>query len=560
MGTAFTYQGCLSQNGTPATGTFDMTFTLYDSGEGKNQVGASLTNQAVSVANGLFSTSLDFGLGIFTGEDRWLEIGVRASGSQTAYNVLAPRQCLMPVPGALWAQKAGNLVGALPTGAVGTGAGNTATGDGVVVSGGADNSASADYSTIGGGSFNTATGIGAVVGGGGADAEPWLFGASGNTASAPASTVGGGVANKASGSYAVIGGGFVNAGTNDYATAGGGGQNIAGGVSATVAGGYKNQALGQDATIGGGYLNTVSGLRATIPGGYNNRATGDYSFAAGQSAVASAQGSLVFADSQGGDFVSSTPDELAIRASNGVRVQTDVGIHLNALNRPLIVRDWDTFNSSAPDNKGGIGRWGLFMEPYALVLGIPATDVGPRFMEVARYNADGTRQKLFGIDNSGLMTVVGNVRLVSPTTGATLVELGEGLDYAEGFNVNAAKPAPGTVLVIDAERPGKLAVSQRAYDHAVAGIVAGAQGLGSAVRVGAGQFDCNVALAGRVYCNVDASYGAISPGDSLTTSPNPGYAMRVEDWAKAHGAILGKAMQGLAKGEKGQILVLVTLQ
>jgi len=34
----------------------------------------------------------------------------------------------------------------------------------------------------------------------------------------------------------------------------------------------------------------------------------------------------------------------------------------------------------------------------------------------------------------------------------------------------------------------------------------------------------------------------------------------VRDYAKAQGAILGKAMEQLPQGEKGQILVLVTLQ
>jgi hypothetical protein len=36
--------------------------------------------------------------------------------------------------------------------------------------------------------------------------------------------------------------------------------------------------------------------------------------------------------------------------------------------------------------------------------------------------------------------------------------------------------------------------------------------------------------------------------------------MKVKDFSKAHGAILGKAMEGLSGGGKGQILVLVTLQ
>jgi hypothetical protein len=155
----------------------------------------------------------------------------------------------------------------------------------------------------------------------------------------------------------------------------------------------------------------------------------------------------------------------------------------------------------------------------------------------------------------------GNVAVMSRSSGATIVEIGEGLDYAEGFDVtDAADIAPGTVLVIDSERPGRLAVSTRAYDRRVAGIIAGANGLGSGVRLGAETFPHNVALAGRVYCNVDASYGAVSPGDLLTTSPTPGHAMVVKEGSKAQGAVLGKAMEALAKGRRGQILVLVTLQ
>jgi hypothetical protein len=141
------------------------------------------------------------------------------------------------------------------------------------------------------------------------------------------------------------------------------------------------------------------------------------------------------------------------------------------------------------------------------------------------------------------------------------MELGQGLDYAEGFDVSDAKEInPGTVLVIDPDNPGKLMVSDQAYDTRVAGIVAGAQGQGSGVRLGVDQFDFDVALAGRVYCNVDATDAGIAPGDLLTTSAIPGYAMKATDYAQAQGAILGKAMEGLEKGEKGQILMLVTLQ
>lgn len=155
----------------------------------------------------------------------------------------------------------------------------------------------------------------------------------------------------------------------------------------------------------------------------------------------------------------------------------------------------------------------------------------------------------------------GNVRIRSRTSGSTIVELGEGLDYAEGFVVSPKKAiAPGSVLIIDPDNPGQLTLSERAYDSKVAGIVAGANGQGSGVRLGSGQFDYDVALAGRVYCNVDATEAAVEPGDLLTTSNTPGYAMKATVYVRAQGGILGKAMERLEKGKKGQILVLVTLQ
>lgn len=155
----------------------------------------------------------------------------------------------------------------------------------------------------------------------------------------------------------------------------------------------------------------------------------------------------------------------------------------------------------------------------------------------------------------------GNVEVRSLSTDETVIELGEGLDYAEGFDVSdKAEIIPGSVLIIDPDNPGSLKLSNKPYDKRVAGIVTGANGLGSGVRLGTDQFDFDVALAGRVYCNVDASYGEVNPGDLLTTSSSSGYAMVVKDHNKAQGAILGKAMEKLSQDQKGQILVLVTLQ
>jgi len=68
-----------------------------------------------------------------------------------------------------------------------------------------------------------------------------------------------------------------------------------------------------------------------------------------------------------------------------------------------------------------------------------------------------------------------------------------------------------------------------------------------------------VALTGRVYCLVDASFGAIEPGDLLTTSSTAGHAAKVVDIHAAAGVIIGKAMTGLQEG-RGLVLVLVSLQ
>src|SRR5664279_5837159 len=75
QGTAFTYQGQLKDNDNPANGSYDISFAAYDAVTSGNLIGASVTNSAVNVSNGLFTTLVDLG-GIFTGGDLWLEIAV----------------------------------------------------------------------------------------------------------------------------------------------------------------------------------------------------------------------------------------------------------------------------------------------------------------------------------------------------------------------------------------------------------------------------------------------------------------------------------------------------
>src|SRR5713101_563785 len=95
--TAFTYQGRLNEGANPATGIYDLRFTIYDSTNNPGAVIAGpLINSATTVSNGLFTVMLDFGSGVFTGPGRWLEIAVRTNGGG-AFTTLTPRQPLTPV-------------------------------------------------------------------------------------------------------------------------------------------------------------------------------------------------------------------------------------------------------------------------------------------------------------------------------------------------------------------------------------------------------------------------------------------------------------------------------
>lgn len=111
QGTAFTYQGHLSDTGRPANGGYDLTFTLFGSDGGGTAVADTLTNSPTAVSNGLFTVVLDFGANVFNGQPRWLEIAVRTNGSTESYTTLSPRQALTATP---YAITASNLSGTLP--------------------------------------------------------------------------------------------------------------------------------------------------------------------------------------------------------------------------------------------------------------------------------------------------------------------------------------------------------------------------------------------------------------------------------------------------------------
>jgi hypothetical protein len=134
-------------------------------------------------------------------------------------------------------------------------------------------------------------------------------------------------------------------------------------------------------------------------------------------------------------------------------------------------------------------------------------------------------------------------------------------DCAEDFDISTLVIVePGTVMVIDSE--GMLCPSDRPYDKRVAGVVSGAGSYKPGLILDKQKSSTNrmpIGLMGKVYCKVDASYGAIEVGDLLTTSATPGHAMRTDDPMKAFGAVIGKALQPLENGE-GLIPILIALQ
>jgi hypothetical protein len=81
VGTAFTYQGQLRTNGPFVTGQCDFIFSLWDAASNGAQKGLDVP-QTLTLAGGLFTTSLDFGKQ-FPGDARFLDIQTRCPAGST---------------------------------------------------------------------------------------------------------------------------------------------------------------------------------------------------------------------------------------------------------------------------------------------------------------------------------------------------------------------------------------------------------------------------------------------------------------------------------------------
>jgi hypothetical protein len=331
----FTYQGLLTDNGVPANGSYDFTFTLFDDLTAGSPIGTPQTVAATPVSNGLFTVTLDFGAGAFPGAARFLDIAARTNGA-ASFGALIPRQQITSTPYAIRAANAsvanGVAVDSVGTAGLQFGAVNSGKiADGTIAAG--DLGATLLSNTFWRLNGNAGTTPGAqflgttdnlplelkVNGLRALRLEPGSFGVP---------NVIGGESNIAVGILAgggTIGGGHLNTLSNTaYGTIGGGFANFnAADNYATIAGGNLNriETDGFGGSIGGGAGNIVADAYGTIPGGFENEASGEISFAAGFRAKANHNGAFVWSDSASGlPFVSSGPNQFLIRASGGVGI------------------------------------------------------------------------------------------------------------------------------------------------------------------------------------------------------------------------------------------------
>jgi hypothetical protein len=218
-----------------------------------------------------------------------------------------------------------------------------------------------------------------------------------------------------------------------------------------------------------------------------------------------------------------------LRAASGAQTTfSEIGVTNAAGN--LVV-------GAAPDSVGdGTILWqSAAGVPKGLLL-VSAQGAG----QVAVFNTAGTPR--FILDgNTGLMSASG--------------------DVAERFP-SAAPLEPGSVVSIDPAAGGKVVAASRPYDRRVAGVVSGAKDYNPGITLRADDSvkqAVPVTLTGTVYCLASNVNGPIRAGDLLTTSTVPGHAMRATDADRAHGAIVGKALDDL-HGDRGLVMILASLQ
>lgn len=281
------------------------------------------------------------------------------------------------------------------------------------------------------------------------------------------------------------------------------------------------------------------------------------------------RGAGVWGESQNGFGVFGSSDH-----HRGVRGVSKHGIGINGINEAPA--------ASQPDR--GCGVHGEAVNGYG-VLGVSDNWDGVRGVSnngIAVLGQSQNNAGVHGETHSSVFAAVAGIQLNPDSTGAAIYGEHKGnrlagffkgdvevtgdirlvnADCAEDFDVtDAVEIEPGTVMVLSNE--GELVPGYQAYDKRVAGVISGAGHYKPGIvldKQPTGRTRKPVALLGKVFCKVDAQYGAIEVGDLLTTSPTIGHAMKAENPNQAFGAVIGKALRPFHDGQ-GLVPILITLQ
>lgn len=616
LGMTFTYQGQLQAGGVPLDDTCSMAFRLYDEASSGNLIGSPVTT-SVTIAGGIFTVDLNFGssASLFNGDARWLDIRVKCTGD-AAYTLLTPRQPLNPTPYALNVRP-GARVRAQYGGGIGAG-GSSYTRYFHV--GSLPYSGTSVYEkllvTVWGGSwYNTTLGqdtYSISSRGGLKITRTRLFGATSNHAMKVYDNGAGYdvvVAVVAESYPSLVIRSFRLDGNNSYAE-----QLVDSSydptgkteVPVTV---EPHLITDNDGNVGVGTTGPAARLQVTA--GATQRAI---HLAGGTTVISTSLTSkwnlpsstggnatlaVVSADSDtstglgfivGSNVASpvvwmynfSGRNAFTVAKKGYAGTGSDISTIDNYLTPLFQVRENGNVGIGTTDPSGALEirkeDAGVYLNDATdstVEVVLRANDENFEIVEVE--DTTSTPQSSLGgnawvtVRDSGSNFYVG-IGITNPqqmldvggTARARVVQITGGSDLAEAFEVSGPDPiTPGLVVAIDPQRPGALRVSDTPYDRTVAGCISGANGLNPGLVMqqegSTASGDYPVAVSGRVYCWADASTGPIQPGDLLTTSALPGHLMRVSDYERAHGAVVGKAMSALEAGQ-GLVLVLVALQ
>ncbi len=618
QGTAFTYQGRLLTTNGPASGTYNLQFSLFTVPTSGISVAGPVTINGVVITNGLFTETIDFGGSPWNGENNWLQVAVETNGGGSFTN-LSPRQELTPEPYAIFAEGANaaglsgtvpsgdlNLSGVSGSGLIGLSASQLTAGtvpDARLAADVAFTDANQTFTGLN--NFTTGTNAGRLTVTGITGIDTSLFTGLGFQYSA------------GSGQGAIMSAFNDGIGFLSFYTKQASGFPIQEQMRIDRWGGVRidqqnnnNGVLNNSTTNGVGLsfgINSGEGIASQrqASGGGNQFGLDFYTDFAQRMSISQAgkvgigtgtntasamlevngniraDGGAVSLQPSGGSFSNdglvwgdgglpgiNTGTEspflagflggaLGAWAPNTVCFSWDASgdcwVSNNLSTASLTLRGGSSPSLSASGNNVSVSSGFLVVNGLTPVLCYLGDDGAGNDVQIG--------SQLSGITTVSAYNTADNAFMHFACSSITIKG---GSDLAEPFKFSSRddQVPQGAVVVIDEQNPGRLKTSDRAYDTRVAGVVSGANGIQPGIQMeqqGVLEGGKNVALTGRVYVQAEASNGAIKPGDLLTTSSTPGYAMKVKDHVRAQGAILGKAMSGLEKG-RGMVLVLVTLQ